>query len=99
MGTEGPGRAKGLALACWVPLVSLVAVEIYARGFEGWGAWAAAPLFLLPLLLSLVIGGAGAVQCWSEIRAGSLRPSTVVSTGVAALPLAWLLVRRHLVSA
>jgi hypothetical protein len=72
-------------------------VELYARGFDGWGAWATAPLFLVPGLLGLVIGMAGVSRCISELRRGNLQVATAVFTAVAALPVAWLLVRRHFV--
>jgi hypothetical protein len=87
----------GLAITFWLPLASLVAVETYARNFEGWGAWATGPLFLAPLFLSLAIGGGGVFRCLWELRAGRFQISTAVFTGVAALPVAWLLVRRHFV--
>lgn len=80
----------------WLPAASLVAIELYARGFDGWGAWATAPLFLLPLVLSLAIAAAGARDAFLEVRAGRPRASTLVFTAVAASPLAWLMVRRHL---
>lgn len=88
---------RSLALACWIPLASLIAVEIYALSFDGWGTWATAPLFLLPLILSLVIAVFGAVQCIVEARGEGLRGSSVVSTLIALLPLAWLLIRRHII--
>ena len=78
-------------------MASLIAVEIYASGFDGWGAWATAPLFLVPFVFSLAIAGEGAVQCLLELRARSSRPSSAVFTVVAALPFLWLLVRRYLV--
>jgi len=86
-----------LATASCLPLASLVAVEIYARRFDGWGAWSTAPLFLVPFLLGLSIGGAGAARCLSEYRAGCFRPATAAFTGLALLPVAWLLLRRHFV--
>jgi hypothetical protein len=86
---------RSLAATFWLPAASLAGVEVYARGFDGWGAWAAAPLFLLPFLLSLAVGAAGLIQCFSEKRAGELRASTVVYTVIAILPIAWLLMRRH----
>lgn len=92
-----PARSRSLAWTCWIPGACLVAVEVYASGFEGWGAWATGPLYLVPLLLSLVIAGAGAVQCVLEARRGAARMSSVVLTGLAAAPLLWLLVRRHVV--
>lgn len=87
----------GLAITFWLPPASLLAVEIYAGNYDGWGAWATAPLFLVPFLLSFSIGGAGALRCISELRAGCLQVSTAVFTGVAAFPVAWLLLRGHFV--
>ena len=67
-------------------MASLIAVEIYASGFDGWGAWATAPLFLVPFVLSLAIAGEGAVQCLLELRVRSSRLSSAVFAVVAALP-------------
>jgi hypothetical protein len=89
--------SRSLAATFWLPTASLVIVEGYARNFDGWGAWATAPLFLIPLVLSLAIGGAGAVRCVSELRGSCFQTSTALFTAVAALPFAWLLVRRHFV--
>jgi hypothetical protein len=86
-----------LGVMAWIPLASLVAVEAYARTFDGWGAWATAPLFLIPLVLGAVIGGVGVVKTLLDLRAGVLDRSTVASTILALSPVAWLLVRRHLV--
>ena len=94
MNDRAPSR--GLARSFWIPAACLVAIEIYASNFDGWGAWATAPLFLVPLVLSLAIAGGGAVQCILESRASSTRPSSIVFTFLAALPLLWLLVRRHI---
>jgi hypothetical protein len=93
-----PQRAKSvLGRIFWLPLACLVAIELYARNFDGWGAWATAPLFLLPFGLSLAIAGAGAHQAFSELRSSAARSSTFLFTAVAAAPIAWLLVRRHFV--
>lgn len=70
-------------------------VESYASNFDGWGALATAPLFLVPVASSLVIAGYGLVQCLRELRAGSVRPLSFAATSLAALPLLWLMVRRH----
>ena len=86
-----------LAWLSWIPLASLLATEAYVSNFDGMGAWAAAPLFLLPLFLSLVIATAGSVHCAIEWRRGAGRLSTIVLTVVALLPLLWLLVRRFVV--
>jgi hypothetical protein len=92
-----PAPSRSLARSFWIPAACLVAIEIYASSFDGWGAWATAPLFLVPLVLSLAIAGAGAVQCILEFRARSTRLSSIVFTVLAALPFLWFLVRRHIV--
>ena len=40
---------------CWMPLILLGVTEFYVRGFDGWGAWAAAPILLVPGIISLAI--------------------------------------------
>ncbi len=81
----------------WLPAACLVAVELYARNFDGWGAWATAPLFLLPMVLSLAIAAAGARDVFSELRSGGPRSATLILTTVAVSPFAWLMVRRYFV--
>jgi hypothetical protein len=89
-----PVPSRFLKKLFWTPVACLLGVEIYARNFDGWSAWATAPLFLIPLALSGAIAGAGIVQCVLEHRAKVLRTSSIVFTGIAAAPLLWLLVRR-----
>ncbi len=72
---------------CWLPLGSLLAVELSIRGYDGWGAWAAAPLLLIPGFVSL------AVILWG--LANRPRPKIPFML-VAALPLLWLGVRRFI---
>lgn len=99
-GAQVPGdrprrTRRGLALACWLPVATLVAIELYVRSFEGWGAWAAAPLFLLPLAFSVAIAGAGAALWLLDLRAGSARASSLIFIAVALIPVFWLFVRRY----
>ena len=89
--------SNSLARLFWIPVASLVAVEIYAGQFDGWGVWATAPLFLLPFILSVVIASAGLVKCILELRKGSPYVLYMVFTVVAALPLLWLIFRRQIV--
>ena len=86
---------NSLTLTCWLPIASLVTVEFYVRNFDGWGAWSTAPLFLLPLILSVVIAGVGIIQLFLELRARAVRSSTVFFIAVALIPFLWLLIRRH----
>jgi len=82
---------------CWVPLILLGLTELYVRGFDGWGAWAAAPLLLVPAVISLVIVTWGVLECLRELRDGRLSQAAALYTLIAALPLLWLLVRRFVV--
>jgi len=43
----------------WIPLTVWVAANVYVSQFEGWGAWAAAPILIFPLALSLIFGAYG----------------------------------------
>ena len=82
---------------CWIPVTVLVCIELYVRNYDGWGAWSTAPLFLIPILLSFLIAGIGVFQCFIEVRKGAFRTSLLISIVVALLPLAWILIRRHIV--
>ncbi len=62
--------------------------------FDGWGAWAAAPLLLIPALISFVVVIPALFDCVSDKRAGELRITTCAYTVIAGVPLLWLTVRR-----
>jgi hypothetical protein len=84
----------GLRWLCWVPLILLGATEAWLRHYDGWGAWAAAPLLLGPAIISFAIVLAGIWECVKELRAGGLSQAALLYTLIAALPLIWLAVRR-----
>jgi Ni/Fe-hydrogenase subunit HybB-like protein len=72
----------------WVPPALWVATLIYLRGYDGWGAWAAAPLLLPAFVLSAVWGGLGALlvgQAAVQNRRADLPvlAATVLSGGAA----------------
>jgi hypothetical protein len=89
-----PGPLRWL---CWLPLASLLAVEVYVRGFDGWGAWAAAPLLLVPGLISLALVVAGLISSIAAMRRATPCGTTLLCTFVASLPMIWLGIRRFLV--
>jgi len=76
-----------------IPLGSLIGILFYVRTFEGWGAWAAAPLLLLPPLLSLPTTAIGVRRILAERAEGAVSTSSLACTALAAAPLAWLLWR------
>jgi len=82
---------------CWMPLILLGATEVYVSRFDGWGAWAAAPILLVPGAISLAIVIWGVFECASEIRAGKLSQAAPMYTLIAGLPLLWLVTRRFFV--
>ncbi len=83
--------ATGL-LAAAAP-IGFVLTHLYASRYEGWGQWATAPIFLLPLGYSLV----AALTCLAAV-VGKLRhdqsPLFVLSClVVAASPWLYVLLR------
>lgn len=83
-----------LPWVCWLPLISLLGIELYVRNFDGWGAWASAPLLLVPAIVSLPIVILGLLKCIAAMRARAPLFATVFFTFVSAVPIAWLGVRR-----
>ncbi len=86
-------RFDWFRLLAWVPAVTWVAMWSYVSRFEGWGRWGAAPLLLVPVVLSLPITIVGLLRLRSERAGAGVAPGTVASTAIAALPLVWLLWR------
>ena len=81
-----------LAIAC-LPLLLLLAVQFYAGEFEGWGRWAAAPLFLVPVILSAILVAVGIGVCRREAGAGRALGLVAGATLAAAIPMLWFLAR------
>ena len=81
-----------LAVA-WLPLLLLLGAQFYAGQFEGWGRWAAAPLFLVPVILSVILIAVGVSICRRESRAGRPLGLVASATLAAAIPMLWFLAR------
>jgi hypothetical protein len=77
----------------WIPLALALAIQLYARGFEGWGRMATAPLFLLPVILSLALLPVGIRLCRSESKAGAPVRPTAIATIFASVPALWFIAR------
>ncbi len=86
-------KPKWFWATAWLPLGLLVAVQFYAREFDGWGRWATAPLFLAPVLLSVVWTVMGIAIVRREARAGRALAGIATATLAAALPALWFLAR------
>ena len=81
-----------LAIAA-LPLLLLLGAQFYAREFEGWGRWAAAPLFLVPVILSAILVAIGIGVCRREAAAARPLGLAASATLAAGIPLLWFLAR------
>jgi hypothetical protein len=82
---------------CWVPPALWGATLLYLRPYDGWGAWAAAPLLLPALalgLLWLALGGVTLVRAARQRRPIDL--ALLAATLVGGSPAIWYLFR-HLI--
>lgn len=77
---------------CWVPVVAWFYARSVVERYDGWGAWAAAPLLLLPVALSALFVGVGLLVIGRsrEAPTGSL---DWIAIGVSSLPLLWIALR------
>jgi len=63
-------RARSLIIgSSWGPLALWLLAGYVTRDYDGWGAWAAAPMFLPAVLLSIGLGCAGVVVVLSDAYA------------------------------
>lgn len=55
-------RGRRLLLrTCWLPPALWAGAQLYIGQYDGWGAWAAAPMLLPAVMLSVGMGAAGLV--------------------------------------
>jgi hypothetical protein len=88
--------ARAYLAVCWLPPVLYLLAWLAVRGTEGWGAWAAAPMLGVPVLLSLGTGVAGLVLIVMADRRGrpvtGLIAGTIISGAIGfGHLLSWLL--------
>ncbi len=76
----------------WIPAATWMGMQAYVGQYDGWGAWAAAPLLLVPVAVSAVFVGTGLLLSVSS-RASRSATADRVAIGVAALPLLWFALR------
>jgi hypothetical protein len=76
-----------------LPLVLFGLISIYISQFEGWGAWAAGPMLILPIILSFMMGLWGIHLTWQakreEVPDGKLLLATLLAGSLAI----WILIK------
>ena len=83
---------KGFFWLAPMPLLALIGTYIYISQFDGWGAWAAAPMLLIPITFSMVIGSYGLFLLYSRNRLGKPLFKLTFNTLLAGSPLLWFLI-------
>lgn len=78
----------------WIPLATWIAAEVYVSGFDGWGQWAAAPILVVPFVLSIALALTGLVA-HRRARGSSHMSARYVGwcTVLAGIPAMWIIVR------
>jgi len=83
---------RAFRLLSWIPAATWIGMRAYVGQYDGWGAWAAAPLLLVPVAVSAVFVGIGLLLSVSS-RAACSATADRVAIGIAALPLLWIALR------
>jgi hypothetical protein len=85
---------------CWVPPALWVATLLYIRPYDGWGAWAAAPLLLPSVLLSAASGMLGMILLGQTVaRRQPMDRSILAATVLSGAPALYYTLRHLLRSA
>lgn len=71
----------------WIPVALYVATSIYVQQYDGWGAWAAAPMFLIPLAASLGFGLFGVGRMLLARKEGGVPLRLGLATVLAWIPM------------
>ena len=96
--TDGdvPGR-RLLLRTCWLPPALWAGAQLYIDQYDGWGAWAAAPVLLPAVMLSMGMGAAGLVLLMLvRRRARAWDVPLLAATAVSSSVIAYLVVENAL---
>ena len=77
----------------FLPVVAFAATWVYLSRFDGWGAWASAPLLLVPVFVSVVITSIAVARLVRDRKPGQVAWGTIALSIVAAIPALWFLWR------
>jgi hypothetical protein len=65
----GPRIRTVLIVMSWMPWAAWLSTLLYMRGLDGWGTWAAAPMLLPAVFLSIGLGSVGVVAVALDYQA------------------------------
>lgn len=80
-----------------IPLASMLLAEAYIAPYDGYGALAAAPVLLVPVIFSLALGIPAGVRLMFTDRDESRATGAILRLALVLCPLAWLMIRRFVV--
>lgn len=80
-----------------LPLVIFGLLLIYVNQFEGWGAWAAGPMLIPPIILSFMMGLWGILLTWQAKREEVPEGKLILATLLAGSLAIWILVKLPLI--
>ncbi len=91
------GGRRVFKYLCLLPLGLFVVLRIYVNSFEGWGQWAAAPVLLLPVVLSFCFGVWGGAMLWNAKKSKQPLMAMAIQTGLAVGLALWFLAKLMIV--
>jgi hypothetical protein len=83
---------KYYRLLCWIPAATWLYARAVVDRYDGWGAWAAAPLLLVPVAISAFFAGVGLLIV-GRMKSGRPTGWDWIAIGVAGLPVLWIAFR------
>ncbi len=84
-------------LVAAVPPASMLLAEAYIAPYDGYGALAAAPVLMVPAILSLALGIPATVRLIFMGKDETRTSGSILRLALALSPVAWLMIRRLVV--
>ena len=76
---------------CWAPLALFVLGIIYLNTLNGWSAWAAAQIMIIPIIISFVMGFTGIVLITIASKKKILTLQLKIAALLTIIPGLWFI--------
>ena len=76
---------------CWIPLTLFILFQIYLNTLEGWGAWAASRIIIIPIMISFFMGFSGIVLVIIALKQKATILKLTIATLLTILPALWFI--------